>query len=299
MALMVFLVTCPFSVLDFNEFSQQLDVQMGINQQYLVFFRSDPSRFFYRRFLYQILLIFPFFFGPLICLAALAGGVEYFRRERKKTILFLSFPGAYFLFSGMISTLVMPQYQLPYIPFVFILGSAGIVYLINKLSWHRSLGWAFLGLSIVFFLSNIFLPHFKGHFQVYQEAGEWIDKNIAKDKVAVSYFWHYPSTGYFGFRQEVNAKNASQLSLKQIEKTDPDIIFLAESSGFSENFCPAVFREYLKVVDLAREGSSGERKYELVREFRAEKWWERFAGMVYPEMKGFQINVYQKVEPSM
>ncbi|MCX5867889.1 MAG: glycosyltransferase family 39 protein [Proteobacteria bacterium] len=289
-AAVVFLITCPYSVLDFDTFRNQLGVQMGLNQQHLIQFRTDPSSFLYRRFFYQIFILFPFFFGPLICLAASLGLVRFLRKDWRKSLIFISFPVIYFVFSGSVSQLAMPQYQLPYLPFVVILGVEAMRFFLAGSNRSRWAGGLLLGLSLLFFLSDLWVPHFQGQFQVYRKAGGWINQEIPKDKKVATYFGVYSSTRHFGFQNELVVRRATDFSLAGLEKYDPDFLVTTESSIFQEERFKKSFQGYREVMQAI----SREEKYRLVRSFRPEGGWESWAGIVYPEIKGFRISIYKK-----
>ncbi|MDD5223070.1 MAG: glycosyltransferase family 39 protein [bacterium] len=289
-AAVVFFLTCPYSVLDFAAFRDQLGAQMGQNQQHLIQFRTDPSSFFYRRFFYQVFILFPFFFGPLIYPAAALGLVLFSRKDWRKALIFIAFPVGYFVFSGSVSQLAMPQYQLPYFPFIVILGAEALRFFLAGPTRLRLAGGLLLGLSLVFFLSDLKIPHFQGQFQVYREAGEWINQEIPKDKKVATYFGTYHSTRHFGFRNELVIRRAADFSLAGLEKYDPDFLAVAESSLFQEERFIKSFQGYREVIQAVSRGE----KYRLVRSFRPAGAWEAWAGIVYPEMKGFRISVYKK-----
>lgn len=292
-AALVFALTCPFALLDFSSFRQQLAVQMGVNQQYLIYFRTDPSQFIYSRLGYQVFILFPFFFGPLVYLASPFGLGGLWKKNKKLVMLFLSFPLTYFLFSGGVSRLVMPQYQLPYFPFVAILGAPAMFSLLKMSRRFRAGGMVLFVLSALFFLSDLFVPHFRGHLNVYREAGEWIDRELAKDRTAVTYFWVYHSTRKFQFREETTVETAATFTRDLLEERSPDYIIYSESSVFHESRFAGTFRSFWEAVDwIGRQGT-----YRLVKSFRPPRVWEWFAGKVYREMKDFQISVYEKSPP--
>lgn len=289
-AAVVFLLTCPYSVLDFEAFRNQLGEQMGLNQQHFIQFRTDPSSFFYRRFFYQVFILFPLFFGPLLYPAAFPGLVRLFRKDRLRSLIFISFPVFYFIISGGVSQLAMPQYQLPYFPFVVILGAAAIESLLKLPGRSRVAGGLFLTLSLLFSLSDLGIHHFQGQFQVYRKAAEWINQEIPKDKKVATYFGVYHSTRHFGFQNELVIRRAGDFSLPDLEKYDPDFLAVAESSIFQAERFKKSFQGYREVMQAI----SRDQKYRLVRSFQEKGAWDYFAGIVYPELQGFRISIYKK-----
>ncbi|MDD5223071.1 MAG: glycosyltransferase family 39 protein [bacterium] len=295
LAAMVFVLTCPYSVLDFRNFYHQLTVQMNVNQQFLWIYRYDPASFFHRRFFYQIFLIFPAFFGPIIYVASAYGFFLLVRKDWRLTILLLSFPVAYFFFTAGVSELVPPQYQLPYLFFFVILGTQGMLELWKSAGWRRGAGGALLVLSLIFFLSDLWIPHFQGQFGVYQKAGRWIDREIPKDKPVLDFFWQVPATGHFRFAREEREAKADRLSVARVREANPDYLILTDSQIFKEPRCPCHFEGYLELLDWLFYGE-GRKEYYLVKEFRLEPTWEWLAGKVYRQMQGFRITVWSRRE---
>ena len=291
LALLIFILTCPFSVLSSPEFFQQLKI-LAIGEQSVANFRVAASGFFSLRFVYELLLIFPFFFGPLVYLCALPGLWESGRTDFRKLLIIISFPLSYLVFSGWFSKLVILQYELPYFPFIVILGSGGMVSLWRQSGRRRILGLACLVASLCFFLSDLAIPHFKEHFQVYREAGDWINREIPKNKKVMTYFWQYPSTRHFGFEPEINMVKVTDVSIPKVRESFPDYLILTDSHIFREPRCPCHFEGYLDLLErLSQKNFEG---YQLAREFRPSRFWEWFAGRVYPEMKDFRIRVFSR-----
>ncbi len=291
---MVFLFTCPYAVLDFPNFFEQLRVQMTVNQQALTFFRTDPGRLFYQHYLYQLIFLFPAFFGPAVYLCSFPGFWELGKKDRRLGLLLVSYPLIFFVFFSGYSELVMPQYQIPFLPFAILGGSGWIASaLARKEKVMKGLGWLVLSFSLVFSLSDLVVPHFKEIYYVYQESGKWVDRNIPKESKVLSYTWAYPMTNKFGFVHLTRIYQASKFSFSEFENLDPDYLVLSDTGVLKSPRFTREYREYRKLLD-GLTGGELKSRYRLVQTFAPRPFWEWLAGMIYPDLEGFRICIYQK-----
>lgn len=288
---MVFLLSCPYALLDFQDFYGQIrSLQHGL--KYMIFFRTDPSGFFTQRYVYELLVFFPFLFGPLIYLSACGGFGRMVRSDSARSAIFLIFPMFYFIASGLTTNLLMLQYQLPYLPLVTILGSFGIVSLWQNRGWKKIFGKILFAFSLIFFLSDLFFPYFNGYFKIYREAGAWMNQALAKDKTALTYLGVYSSTQEFGFNNELVVLKASDFSLRTVQDLNPDYVVLVRSEIYGDERFQKTFKSYWEVYNYVAE----KKRYCLVRQFKPDKTWERLGGIIYKEIRGFRIMVFSKAE---
>jgi len=288
-ALAVFLFTCPYLLLDlpavvwaaeyFTNISRHIYGTVGASS-------SLPVSF------YRVLVIFPFYFGPLLYLAFFPGAWEAVRPDRRLGILFLSFPVAYFLVSSFFTDTIHPQYQLPLVPFVF-LGSA---YGMGKLTESRErtvkwLGWGVLVISLLFFGSDLKYPHFKGIYGPYRQAGEWVDREIPESDRVLYYWWAYPPTKRLRFPSEHYAHVASKLSAATVQEFQPEWIIVTDSRVLRDQRYRSL-RSYRELLEGLETGSVG--SYSVAAEFRPDPLWERIAGFIHREYSDFRIRVYRR-----
>jgi len=292
----VFFLSSPYALLDLPAFLEQLRIQMTVDQQTVTFFRTDPSRLFYYQYVYQLIFIFPAFFGPLIYLAAFPGFKGLWNQDRRLFPILASYPVIFFVFFSGYSKLVMPQYQIPILPFVFLGGSGWIVSLIaQRKNWKKKLGVMVLGLSLLFSLSDLVIPHFKEVYYVYRDAARWIDRNIPKESKVLSYTWVYSVTEKFGFQRYQQLHAASDFSYQDdFIKFDPDFLILTELAIFRDSRFIFLYHQYLKLLAELDAGRLKD-KYRLVRVFKPNPLWEWGAGKIYPDLQGFRIYVYGKI----
>ncbi|MDD5222529.1 MAG: glycosyltransferase family 39 protein [bacterium] len=291
LALLILLATCPFAVLDWPDFKQQMDF-MTDNINHLVYGRVETLSFLSIGF-HRLAYIFPLFFGPLIFVTSLWGGVRMVLTDWRRAVLFWILPAGYFLSSTWYTRDLYPQYQFPIFPFVVLAGSWVLVSLCQSRSGAgRFLGWGILLLSTVFFLSDLKYPHFSGIHHPYREAGKWVGENIPRDSRVLTHWWVYQPTDHFGFSREIHFPKASELSAEKFQKADPDWAVLVDSDVFHDPVFARALGPYEKLLRGIKTGEIP--GYRPRAEFSPDPFWEKWAGLFFREYSGFRILVYQK-----
>ena len=288
---MVFLLTCPYIFLNFPGFIHDISIFFSLPGLYIYGNISTSS--FLPLWLYRLIFLFPFYFGPLIFLVSLGGVYLLFRSDWYRGIIFVSFPVAYFIFSSFFSRYIMPQYQFPLLPFVILLGSFLIINLQKSASPKLRLsGWVVLVFSILFFLSDLIYPHFYGVYHSYREAGNWVEKNIAPNRRVLTYWWVYSPTNHFGFTREDYFAQAGDLSVEKFKQVNPDWAVLVDSRVFRNSSYAPVLGKYGNLLSGLKTGEI--KGYRLRKEFSPDPLWEKVAGYLYHEFSGFRIMIYEK-----
>lgn len=290
-AFFTFIITCPYILLDFPGFFSEIKV-----------FFSHPGLFIYGNvktssalplWLYRLIFLFPLYFSPLIFLISFGGMAQLIRSDRFQGLIFLSFPAAYYLFSSFFSAYTVPQYQFPLLPFIFLAGAAALAGIIKSRSrWLRLTGRGILLLSTVFFLSDLKYPHLNEISRPFRDAGGWVEKNIPRDSRVLTYWWVYQPTGRLHFGAETNYGKAADLSEAEVKKADPEWIVLVDSDVFRSQRYTQTFAGYAQLLRDLSSGKPGD--YRLRAEFSPAPLWEKLAGLIYNEFRGFRILIYQK-----
>lgn len=289
LSLIVFLATCPYLLLDlpaviwaagyFSFIGRHIYGTVGASS-------SLPVG------IYRFLVIFPFYFGPLVYLMFFVGAGKAVRSDRRRGVIFLIFPVLYFFVSSFFTDTIHPQYQLPLVPFVFLGGAYGMIQLTeSRMEMMRLLGWAVIVLSFLFFGSDLKYPHFKGVYGPYREAGEWVDREIPKRDPVLYYWWAYPPTEQLQFPVQHYAHGASKLSVGTVRAFQPEWIVVVDSHVLRDQRYRALrsYRELLADLEAGRMGS-----YQVASEFRPDPLWERVAGAIHREYSDFRIRVYRR-----
>ena len=288
---MVFLITCPFALLDFHTFWDKLRYLMGFEEKAVLAFHLDSSRFFGRACIFQFCFLLPAFAGPFLSLAAAGGTYFSLKRDWRWGLFFLVFPVLYFLFSCGVSELTIPAYILPVIPFVLLLGSGGICALWDDGKiFPRVLGGVLGGGVLLFALSNLFIPHFGSYYRVHDQATAWAEANIPAGKTVLSY-WGHASTGKFSFK-EINFASAMDLKGEDLTRDNPDYVVLEKSKLFTNPRFEPAYGPYARLLEKLEKGELP--GFKLVKVFAPPRIWRYFSSWIYPEMEG-AILIFAKI----
>ena len=288
--LMVFFLACPFAILDFKAFVSSLSWQMLGREQSKYFSTTDQFGLNLGiPYLAEILFMLPIYVSPLVYLASLGGMAAGFKKNTVKTVLLLSFPLSYFLFSSAISSRGLPQQLFPLLPFLIIFSSVFFLELIQqKRRSCRYIGLSIFIISVFFYLSNLVVPHFKGVFAAYDEAGRWIDGNIPKDSVVMEYYGGFPTTGGFKFRNEHILPNRLNFDPGVVDKVNPEYLILYRSRDVRPD---KKLENYEKFVDYLLVGGS---RYSLMKKFELPARIKMVYGIIIPAAKDYGLLVFQR-----
>ncbi|MDD5223073.1 MAG: glycosyltransferase family 39 protein [bacterium] len=292
--LVVFFVSCPFVLLDFPGFYQGVkSLKANLN---LYIYGSAQLYSSLNPLIYRFLVMFPFYFGPLLFLLSLGGGYRILASDLPRGIMFLSFPVSYFFFVSFYVRDLYPQYQYPIFPFVALAGSFALVELLKTGSARLKLaGWAALIFSVLFFLTDLKYPHFYGVYGPYREAAQWVQQKIPRGEKAIFYWWVYTPTGDWGFTDGHGYLRAGDLSPQELKRVDPEWVVLIDAKMFYQtSFATPVWREYRDL--LVELKSNSNKSYLLEAGFSPPRPWEMFAGFVHPEFAGFRILIFRKLK---
>jgi 4-amino-4-deoxy-L-arabinose transferase-like glycosyltransferase len=291
-AVAVFVVTCPFSMLDFQSFYSQLFFQMNVLQQV---YYLDAS-FFKTEIPYLSHLILMGLSNPLISFLSVFGMISFFRRDWRSAVLVISFPVIYFVFAFGISKLPNPQNIFPIIPFQIILCGFFFHQLFeNKKFWYRYLGVGIFIMNIILqIFCLVYSPPYAAWANPYVKSGNWIDKNINKSSIVMSYYGNLGNIHYvessFGFAQEYLIKPKLNKFEENLAKIKPDFLILMNWGMEHQN--NNYFKNYGKWVnDILKKPFSD---YCLVKGFYLPKMYRGISEKLIPVSKDYGLLVFGK-----
>jgi len=290
LGVMTLALTSPYIFLDFRGFTHGLDL-LAVMAENNVFFQLDSQGWIPVRYLYQLFILFPFLLGIPLYPVFFAGVYYLGKNNFKLGIIFIVFPVFYFLLSG-VSKLVQFQYQLPILPFAA-MGAAVFLaeYIPAANPAKRKWGWLTLVLILLFDFSNLAVPHFSTLFSAYENCGQWVEGHLPAEKKVLSYYWVFSPTPRICGENCENIVFPRGSTTQRILSREPDYLVLA----YSDIFNGQGFGDYAEVYYRLEKGSPGNRlKYEVIKEFKMPALWEKLAGILYREMRGFRITVFAR-----
>jgi 4-amino-4-deoxy-L-arabinose transferase-like glycosyltransferase len=185
-ALAVFLILSPFTILSWDKFMESMHYESGVvagNLQVpytLQFTNTVPYLFQIKNLFWQL--------GPF-ALFSLVGFVFLFfnkKIDKKKRILFLSFPLVYFIYVGSWHTKFI-RYMVPILPFFVLFASYLLIYIKRKFN--------IIGTFLIIIICLLTVSWAMAFFTIYTreqtriEASKWIYKNIPKGSTILSEHW--------------------------------------------------------------------------------------------------------------
>jgi 4-amino-4-deoxy-L-arabinose transferase-like glycosyltransferase len=146
--LLTFFLASPFTLLDLHGFIMDLrseSAQQGLSLSTLGWVHT--------RFVYQLLVQLPFCLSVSVYVFFMAGLFRFKTFLNDETsILYLSYPFSYFIFStsisASISQIIFSHLYLTILPFIIMLSSAAVVYFISKIN-RRILKYSIMGIMLV------------------------------------------------------------------------------------------------------------------------------------------------------
>jgi len=227
-AAVTFIVTCPFSILDFKDFYSQLYFQMKTLQQG----PYDPMSFL-TGIPYLAPLIAIGGSDPLIAFSSVFGLIIVFRKDWRSAVLVSCFPVIYFIFAFGVSKLPNPQNIFPTFPFLVIFsGFFFKQFFESNRPRYRHLAVGIFILNIIFqiLFYFIYLPPYQAWEYPYKESVKWIEKNIDKNSIVMSYYGSPGNFRYikgsFGFAQEYMIRPKLKNYEENLVKFKPDFLIL-------------------------------------------------------------------------
>ena len=283
---LIFFLCCPYCFLDFVTLKEDLLTEMK-EQKYTVLINTLGSGpLIFNRYIFQLLFVFPLHFGPFIYLAGLWGGIDYLKENRKRAMLFLSFPVTYFIFSGMVSRQVIAHYDMLYFPFLFLL-AANLFYqmLAESRKGFKKIGQILLILTMVVSLSDLYLSFSHVYFNFYEGVGSWISSNIPRDKVVVNYSGINPA-GRLNFLLPYHVRRIDSAKILEIKRLKPDYFVI------EQGFFLVGRKKGRQLLDLI--GSDFGKDYREIKNFSLPGWIENVIIRTKLGLNPIKVFVYQR-----
>lgn len=291
-AAMVFAFTSPFVLIDFRTSIAHIFSQtIGIGN--IEAFRYFPDSFFYQRYIYQLLILYPVALGLPIYLSAIMGSYFLIKTRTKSALIIISFPILYFFISSS-STYVTPfHHHSPMIPFAALLGAYFMyVCISHKKRFCRTSGWVLLAAACVWFGASWVMNPWKALFSTHEKAASWTEKNIPREDRVYQYYGFFQATEYFSF------PNGKNIHFYQHPSEDGFLDFQAQWAilTYCNIFNDPGFREKgVTYQQLFRSLISGSyENYRLVKEFRPPRSWNYLMNIIAPDLNDLRITVFKR-----
>ena len=291
---LIFALTSPFVLLDWKNAWKDMYFSLFVEREMNVF-QVNPSSPLYSRGIYQLVLLLPFLFSPLLYLAGIWGGVRIWIRQNRKAAVLCVFPIAYLFLSLVLTEVAHFQYYLPIFPFFALIGaSITVEFLKKKEVFLRTVGIAVLSLTLFCYGRSLFIPPVTTLFHTYSRAGKWMDSHIPKRETVISHYWLFPATDRLAYPRGLEFRYRDVPTAEDIQRLQPQWVVLTYSSFFEDSRWRDDYPGFPELYRSFREEEKGE--YRMVKEFRPPPLWLWTLPMVYPDLKDFRISVFQRRE---
>jgi len=288
-SIVTFSILCPFIFLDSYNYISKLLYEFKIVQQFSPFANIKYANIIFSPFFTQIFILFPLIINPFIFIYSILGIWIFATNNYRFLFHFLSFPILYFLFTIISSSIVAPYFYLPILPYLTILGSLVIqYYYFNKNKIIKYLNICFLFFIILFYLSNLFVPHYLSHFQVIESAIKWTKDNIPKDKTVISH-WGLINSGKFEFKEIYFMRNSvvPKFGLNDVDYYKPDYLILLNYKSYS-TLAPS----YWELISKLKEDKIP--NYRRIKEFKGNPLWLLISSKIFPDLDA-SILIFKKI----
>ena len=300
LALLVFVLTCPYLILDLEGFIQNLFP--------FFLFHSSPPAFYlkniiYQRFFYQFLILFPAILGPTLYLAGILGLVRLAREKFSAFVLLFSFPFFFLLGGAILMRVPFHMHYYPILPFMVMVGSYLTLQLWSESAkLKKALSLFLLVTSLIFFLSDIFYSQYRPFFEVHERLGKWAEENVRAGEDFLLVGWYFtPATNFWSGDRKIGEQrtlrvvkhNLQGFDLNFIRRENPDYlaVFYAKSiESDSKLFKTSGYWETLRALLIGR------MNYQISEVIELPRIWGKLVGFMYPEMKDFKFIIFKNMK---
>jgi len=286
LAFLVFFLTNPYFFLSFPEVLSTLQVARS-DMQIL----NDIMSGYFIRFFRELLIIFPVIFSPFLYVAALTAIPIIWKNESKPVIsVFLSFPFLFLIVYLSLYKSAWPHHFLPVMPFFVLSGSYLIIYLWQKPARKlKIIGHLIFFTTLIFFLSDLVMPHYRQGFTIYRELGKWVEEKIPnRNSVILSHILLDPTPRMK--KLVTYYDNPNDLSEEMIRILNPEYFILME---FEPVFSKSV--RYKKPYQVSKDLRHHDFPYIIEKEFIYHKYLVKLVSLLL-DLKDFVPNyvVYRR-----
>lgn len=283
-----FLLVSPYTLLAFGEFHRFISSFFQAHDFYAPRMTKEVAGKIFPNIIGQLFIMIPILSGPLY-LAAL-GGIWGLRRERDVLLVLVSFPAVYLLFSGIFMKEISPQYSLPVLPFLLVLGSD---FLVRGWSEFGKSGRACVGVlagaSLLFSASDLVFPYYQYPFTIHRELGGWVEEAVepGEKEVLLTRKMFQPAHSFWAERARVLDSPTDFIESDIAGNRFEYIIVFLDHVGIAQEKIVhgrhwADFIDVDRYLELASRIERGEFSYHRVAGFGIPSWFGNVFSYVYP-----------------
>lgn len=279
-AVFIFVITNPYIFIDFKSALNDMMYLLEYARYYASF-----RPWYYLPFLQEVFFVYPIAFGPMY--VAFISFIVTYREEKEIIILFLSFPVIYFIFYIVFFPGPFHIHSEPLLPFILIGGSKFLdLWYGDKSKIKKLCAKALFLISVLFNISNIFIPHYNTLGILQKELGKWIYEKGQYSEIMMVVKVIHPTEylkRYLKYQVEPKEFNEAMVILlnPQYLVIGGDRIFLEELKGY-----PRIYERLRK----------NEYKYRSIKMITPSKLWYHVANISMPLFKDYRKEIFYRTE---
>jgi len=284
-AALIFIITNPYILLSFSEFITYI-MELKNHAVYM----NSLQTWYFPRFWRELLLIIPVVCSPFVFIAAGASLPVIWKKENKYLLVILmTFPATYFLISVSMYQAAVHNHFLPLLPYGMILSS----YLIDNL-WKinntklKLAGWFIFLATLMFSLSDLIIPQYRGILTNYRDLGEWVKIEAREQKSIILIKTLLDPTPLMEKLVDYH-NNPDDLSEEMIIILNPERIIITETESILQET-----QKYQGALKVLKDLRNHNYPYREEKKFVLSKIWQKVAPISMPLTKGYAHVVYQR-----
>lgn len=285
-SVVIFIITSPYVILDLKTFYQYIFEEYN-RGQFGSSYQISSENWLHWRYFYQLFLTYPRMIGLPLMIFSISGIIFLGIKDRKKTIMMLSYPISFFIFSSSVVKTSFEHEHSTIIPFFCLFGSIFINELLaNKIKIIKVLGYSSLFLAIIFSILSV--SRSGCNFMNYHNAEEWVKNNIQRQS-KITFF--LPMIYPYQTKFNIVAPSGSQARLTRefLIKQEPDYIVISR-----RNF--PKYQQLNRAVpdDILKDLLSGRLGYSVVMTFEGRYFLEELYSSLAAEFKCDKITILKR-----